>query len=333
MPIKPHICSPFQIAALEVPNRLLQAPMAGISTRAFRLQARRFGVGLTATEMISSYGIHFGNKRTLRMLDLVADEHLVSVQLFGNRPQLMAEAAMTATEAGADVIDINMGCPVRKVTGTGAGVALMADEPLAAAIARLVAEAVEVPVTAKIRSGPYAEVTANSLAPKLADAGVAAICIHPRLGKEGRKGRADHRVTETLVSNLEIPVIASGDIDGPASASELFDRCGCDAVMVGRASLGNPWLFADILTGDEAKRRPLPEVISEMTAFHADLCTEMNQERAARFMRKFYTWYLRPFRPGAALRTGLMKATGFDQAVMLIENAFPELFGDQLPPG
>lgn len=313
------------MGALQLSNRLLQAPMAGISTRAFRLQARRFGARLTATEMISSYGVHYRNARTLEMLGLVAAEHPVSVQLFGSRPDLMAEAAAEAAEHGADIIDINMGCPVRKVTGTGAGVALMTDELLAAKIASAVVEAVPVPVTAKIRSGPHGTVTARSLAPRLQAAGIAALCIHPRLGKEGRKGRADHQVTADLAELLDIPVIASGDIDGPAAAKKLMSQSGCSAVMVGRASLGNPWLFADILADREPRRRPLSQVVDEMALFYADLSVEMGFERSARFMRKFYAWYLKPFRPGAELRAGLMKSSRFEEAAALIEDAFPHL--------
>ena len=313
-----HITEPFNIGAVGLPNRLVQAPMAGVSSRAFRLQARRFGAGLVTTEMISSYGVRYRNPRTLAMLELLEEEHPAAVQLFGARPDVMAEAAKAAEAAGADIIDINMGCPVRKVVKTGAGVALMADEELAAGLTAAVADAVNVPVTVKLRSGAGNEVTAPSLAVRLQEAGAAAVCIHPRLAKQAYKGKADHSVSLELAKNLGVPVIASGDIDSAARAGELLGG-GCAAVMVGRSSLGNPWLFSDLLTGSDPSRRPLDEVLEEMGHFYEDLAAEAGRERAARQMRKFYGWYLKPFSPGGALRDELRRARGFDEAARSIE--------------
>lgn len=311
-----EISEPFAIGGVSLPNRLIQAPMAGVSSRAFRLQARRFGAGLVVTEMVSSYGICYRNQRTLEMIELDAAEHPVAVQLFGSQPEIMAEAARAA--AGADIIDINMGCPARKVVKTGAGVALMDDEGLAVRVASAVVEAAGVPVSAKIRSGPGGSVTAFSLAARLEDAGVAALCLHPRLGKQGKKGKADHSVTAELATRLEIPLIASGDITTAASARYLLSEAGCDAVMVGRASLGNPWLFAAILAGNDTVRMPLPTVLEEMAVFYRDLVAEFGEERAARRMRKFYGWYLKPYKPGAALMAELRRATGFREAERLM---------------
>ena len=309
--------------------------MAGISGRAFRLQARRFGAGLVTTEMVSSYGVHYHNRRTQAMLELMAAEHPVAVQLFGNRPGVMVEVARAAEAAGADIIDINMGCPVRKVVKTGAGVALMEDEELAARVAAAVVEAVNAPVTVKIRSGVKIEVTALPFARRLQEAGVAAICIHPRLAVQGQKGKADHVVTEELAAALTVPVIASGDLFYLEQAAELLRR-GCAAVMIGRASLGNPWIFADFLEGreplrrsldlegTELPRRSLDEVVTEMGRFYADAVDEMGQERAARYMRKFYGWFLKPFKPAAALRDGLRRAGRFEEAEGLIRDSFRE---------
>ncbi len=315
-----HINKPFKIGGVRLPSRLVQAPMAGISGRAFRLQARRFGAGLAFTEMISSFGVNYRNRRTLDLLALTAPEHPVAVQLFGGSPGVMAAAAAVAEAASADIIDINMGCPVRKVIKTGAGVALMADENLAAAIVAAVAAAVAVPVTAKIRSGARSRVTAPSLAPRLAAAGAAAITIHPRPGDAGRRGRADHSVTKEIVEEIDIPVIASGDISGPAAAEELLGA-GCSAVMVGQAALGNPWLFADLLSGRTPHRRPLDEVLGEMGVFYTDLVDELGEDRAGRAMRKFYGWYLKPFRTGAELRNSLRLSRGFEEAATLIREA------------
>lgn len=296
---------PFHIGSVKLENRLVQAPMASISGRAYRLQARRFGVGLTVTEMVSSYGVHYRNRRTAEMLELVAAEHPVAVQLFGSDPQVMAEAAVAAEQAGADLIDINMGCPVRKVVKTGAGVALMRDEPLAAAIVAAVVAAVRVPVSVKLRSGWGSRVTAPSLAARLADAGAAALCIHPRTGAQGWKGRADHELTARLTRELAVPVIASGDVSGPEDVRRLLVDAGAAAVMVGRAALGNPWLYSDLLAGKEPGRRTLEEVLAELLEFARDVENEIGAERAGRYLRKFYGWYLAPLGPSGQLRQAL----------------------------
>lgn len=307
----------FSIGSLQLPNRLVQAPMAGISGTAFRLQARRFGAGLVTTEMISSYGIHYQNRRTRAMLALAEEEHPVALQLFGNDPGVMAEAALAAEASGADIIDINMGCPVRKVVKTGAGVALMGEEELAARLTAAVSAAVSVPVTVKIRSGLKQEIVALEFAKKMVQAGAAAVCIHPRLAVQGQKGWADHAVSAELAASLGVPVIASGDISRPGQASGLIEK-GCAAVMIGRASLGNPWIYQDLLAGVETSRRSAAEVLSELSEFYRDAVIEMGEERAARAMRKFYGWYLRPFRPDASLRDGIRRAGSFVEAMALI---------------
>lgn len=313
---------PLAIGALKVPNRLVQAPMAGVTGNAFRLQARRFGAGLSFTEMISSYGVHYCNRRTMDLLRLRKGEHPVAVQLFGSSPEIMAEAAVAAERAGADVIDINMGCPVRKVVKTGAGVALMANEDLAAEMLAAIVRVVKVPVMAKMRSGISA-VTAPSLAVKLQEAGAAAVSIHPRTGAQGWRGRADHGVSTRLAGELEIPVIASGDISAPAEVSRLLSA-GVAAVMAGRVTLGNPWAFTDLLLGLKPHPRSLAEVLEEMSRFYVDVKEEMGDSRAVRYMRKFYGWYLGPFVPSGELRSALRRAADFQEAVALARRELGE---------
>jgi len=167
-------------------------------------------------------------------------------------------------------------------------------------------------------------VTALDFARRLEQAGAAAVCIHPRFADQGQKGSADHEVSVALAGALDIPVIASGDIAHPARATELLG-CGCAAVMIGRPSLGNPWLFADLLAGDEPHPRPLYEVLAEMKRFFEDAAAEMGRERAARYMRKFYGWYLGPFSPDAALRDSLRRVDGFAAAVDTVRKAYPDL--------
>lgn len=305
---------PFNIGLLRLKNRVLQAPMAGISGRAWRLQSLRYGAGLAFTEMISSYGIHYGNRHTIEMLKLTAGEHPVAVQLFGNQPQIIAEAAIAAEKSGADIIDINMGCPARKVIKTGAGVALMRDERLAVEILSATAKAVSVPVTAKIRSG-FSRVTAYSLARRLQEAGAAAISIHPRTCKQQWRGTADHSITARLAAELDIPVIASGGISRINDAEVLLNEAGAAAVMIGRAALGNPWIFNDFLNGEEPCARPVDEVINEMQLFYRNTVSEMGRQRAVPYMRKFYGWYLSPLGASSALKLRLRQAESFDQAV------------------
>jgi len=309
---------PFRIGSVSLANRLVQAPMASISGRAYRLQARRFGVGLTVTEMISSYGVHFQNRRTAEMLELVPGEHPVAVQLFGNDSQVMAEAAVVAEAAGADIIDINMGCPVRKVMKTGAGAALMADEELAVAIVAAMVAAVRTPVMAKMRSGLTSEVTALSLAQRLAGAGAAAICIHPRSAAQAWRGEPDHAVTDALAQSLEIPVIASGDVAGLEDVRRLL-RGGAAAVMLGRGPLGNPWLYGDLLAGEQPCSRPLDQVLDELLKFAKDAEAEMGPERAGRYLRKFYGWYLSRFKTSGELRHALLQTTSAEEAIALAQ--------------
>ncbi|MHB1390435.1 MAG: tRNA dihydrouridine synthase DusB [Thermoleophilia bacterium] len=316
-PLNRALTRPWRLGDVRLENRLVQAPLAGISGRAFRLQARRFGVGVTVTEMVSSYGVHYRNQRTFEMLQLTAGEHPVAVQLFGNSPEVMAEAAVAAEEAGADIIDINMGCPVRKVVKTGAGVALMRDESLAAGIVAAVAAAVRIPVTVKMRAGFAQQVTAPSLAALVQEAGAAAVCIHPRTGAQGWRGRADHDLTARLAAGLRIPVIASGDISESADADLLLGKTGAAAVMVGRHALGNPWLFLDLLSGTPPCRRPLNQVLAEMELFYHDVTAEMGEARAGRYMRKFYGWYLGLFTPPGELRAALRQAQSFNEAARL----------------
>jgi tRNA-dihydrouridine synthase len=181
--------------------------------------------------------------------------------------------------------------------------------------------AVSVPVTVKIRSG-LKRVTAPALAGKLAAVGAAAVCVHPRLADQGQRGRADHSVTEALVDQLDIPVIASGDVGGPDDAERLLGA-GCAAVMIGRAALGNPWVFEDLLAGVGPYRRSVSEVLAEMARFYCDLEDEITEQRANRAMRKFYGWYLAPFKPGAELRDGLRRIESFAEAEKLIRGTLP----------
>src|SRR5215208_1063296 len=210
------LTSPFRIGEVEIANRVLLAPLAGIGNWFVRLQARRHGAGLAISEMVSSFGLHYRNERTLEeLLRLHPDEHPVSVQLFGQDPDVMRSAAQIAGEAGADLIDINMGCPVRKVCKTGAGAALLADPDLAVRIATAAREGGRIPVTVKLRSGlARGGREGFNLALRLAEeAGVAAIGFHPRAAAIQHRGEPDYALARELVDRMEIPVIISGGLD------------------------------------------------------------------------------------------------------------------------
>lgn len=288
------LAEPFRIGTLELENRVVQAPLAGIANWAFRRQSRRHGAGLAVSEMVASFGLHYGNERTHRMLEVTSDEHPVGIQLFGTDPGVMAESAAAVQAAGADLVDINMGCPVRKVCKTGAGAALLdADGALGARIVRAMTDAVDIPVTVKMRRGlTPATSRPVELAKRFEGAGAAAIVFHPRAAAEEYAGAADHAITAAVVAAVGIPVIASGDITTPQIARRVMEDSGCAAIAVGRAILGDPWLFRSLATGAAHVRPDLPAVVTEIEAFAADLRLVLGDARAAVELRKFIGWYL-----------------------------------------
>ena len=292
--MQPPLTSPFRIRDVEIANRVLLAPLAGIGNWFVRLQARRHGAGLTVSEMVSSFGLHYRNERTLReLLRLHPEEHPVSIQLFGQDPEVMRSAATIVADAGADLIDINMGCPVRKVCKTGAGAALLSDPDLAVRIARAAVEGGGVPVTVKLRSGlvPGGREGFELALRLVEEAGVSAIGFHPRSAASQHKGRPDYELARELGERLEVPMIISGGLDTAESARHAYEASGADAVMIARGSLGNPWIFEQ-LTGRRSADPQRKEVIAEMLWVIDRAEEHLGAERAARYLRKFYPWYL-----------------------------------------
>ena len=239
------------IRDVEIPTRLVLAPMAGVSVQAFRRQGRRFGAGLVCSEMVSCAGIEHRNEKTLGYLRVASDEHPLAIQIFGSEPRTMADAARMVEAAGADLVDINFGCPVRKVTKTGAGATLLDEPARAAAIVEAVANAVDVPVSVKMRRGLRdGSRTCLEVGPQLVDAGAATLTLHPRSAQQMYTGTADHSLTAELVSLVDVPVIASGDVTSRAKAQTVLATTGAAAVMVGRGAQGNPWALREIVDGD-----------------------------------------------------------------------------------
>lgn len=239
-------------------NRFILAPMAGVSEMPFRTIAFELGAALCPTELVSAQGLFRINTRTLRYLRFNETiERPFALQLFGGEPEVMAQAAVIGKQHGAQIIDVNMGCPVKKVTKGGAGSALLTDPPRAGRLVKLIREATGLPVTAKIRSG-WDSTTRNFL--EMADAlganGVAALAVHPRTRAQGYSGKADWSVIEQLERHVgnAFPIIGNGDVKTVADATRMLEQTGCDYVMIGRGALGNPWLFRQLLGGAEPTR-------------------------------------------------------------------------------
>jgi tRNA-dihydrouridine synthase B len=266
--------------------------MAGVSVQAFRRQGRRYGAGLVCSEMVSCAGLQHRNERTLGYLRIATDEHPLAVQIFGAEPETMAEAAQMVEAAGADLVDINFGCPVKKVTKTGAGATLLDDPDRACRIVSAVADAVSVPVSVKMRRGlENGSRTCLEVGPRLVGAGAASLTLHPRSARQMYTGEADHALTAKLVELVDVPVVASGDITSRARAHAVLATTGAAAVMVGRAAQGNPWVLQEIVEEDPAAPTR-EEVVAELMLFMRETVRELGEQRATSFLKKFYGWYL-----------------------------------------
>ncbi len=305
---------PVPIGTATAPNPVFAAPMAGVTDLPFRVLAREQGCGLVYTEMLSDKALIYSHRRTERMLTIAPEEHPIAVQLLGSEPGAMAEAARLVAEAGADIVDINLGCPAPKVVRNGEGSALARDPEKAAALVSAVVRAVDRPVTAKIRKGwSPEEVNAVELARRLEGAGVAAIAVHGRVRTQFYSGQADWGVIGEVKAAVRTPVIGNGDVVGGPSAEAMMDLTGCDAVMIGRAALGNPWVFAQVreflATGREAPG-PSPEERVAMAVRHLQaIVAHKGPVIGLLEMRKHAAWYIHGLRGAARVRSRLMEAT------------------------
>jgi tRNA-dihydrouridine synthase B len=296
----------WQLGGVTIPNRVVLAPLAGIGNWFVRLQAKRYGAGLAVSEMVSSFAIHYGNRRTHDELLTIDPREReggpVAIQLFGHDPEIMRSAAAHVAGIGADIVDLNMGCPVPKVMKTGAGAALVQDPRAAVALARAAREGSGLPVTVKLRAEGV-EVARRLVE----DAGVAGITFHPRTVKVRHKGTPDYDLAARLARELPVPVIVTGGMDGADHVRWVFEHTGCEAVMLARGSLGNPWLFAQVL--GEREDEPEPDEILREWAWVLD-CAEqhLGGERAARYLRKFHPWYVERLGAGRAAQDALQRA-------------------------
>lgn len=286
-------------------RRLLLAPMAGVSDEAFRTLCREQGADLTYTEMVSAKGLSYANEKTRHLLHLAEGEDQVAVQLFGHEPDVMADQARWVEQEMGETLaylDINMGCPARKIVSKGDGSALMKTPDLAAAIVRAVSAAVEHPVTVKFRRGwAEGDETCVEFARRVEDAGAAAVAVHGRYALQLYRGRAEWDAIARVKAAVSIPVVGNGDVKCGADAVALVERTGCDAVMIARAAEGNPWVFAQCkaaLAGEPEPAKPSVEERIAMARRHARLLAEREGRNIVR-MRKHAMWYMTGL-PGAA---------------------------------
>jgi nifR3 family TIM-barrel protein len=310
------LTDPWTLGGVAIPNRVTLAPLAGIGNWFVRLQARRHGAGLVVSEMVSSYGVHYGNERTCtELLRIHPDEHPVAIQLFGSDPDVMASAAEAVAAAGADVIDINMGCPVRKVCKTGAGAALLAEPERAVALARAARDGSGLPVTVKLRSGLRpGDRDGAGLARRLVyDAGVAGLAIHPRHASQQHRGTPDYALAARLIAELPVPVTISGGLQDAVTVRRVFEETGAAAVMLARGSLGNPWLFGRAL-GLREEDPTFEEILEELDWVMDRAEEHLGPERAGRYLRKFYPWYVERLGGGRRLQDALQRADGLPAA-------------------
>jgi tRNA-dihydrouridine synthase B len=303
------------LGGIPISNRVVLAPLAGIGNWFVRLQAKRYGAGLVVSEMVSSFAVHHHNERTCReLLRIHPDEHPIAMQLFGHDPDVMASAAERVAAAGADVIDINMGCPVPKVCKTGAGAALLAEPERAVALARAAARGSGLPVTVKLRTGLRPDDHSGVLTARrlVEEAGVAAICVHPRHASQRHSGRPDYELARGLVQELPVPVLISGGLRDAERAREAYEQTGAAAVQLARGSLGNPWLFEQ-LVGGRSEPPPRQEILDELFWVIDRACEHLGTERATRYLRKFYPWYLERLGAGKSVQDALQRADSLEE--------------------
>ena len=285
----------LRIGTLQLKNQLIMAPMSGITNLPFRRIAKRLGAGLVTTEMISAMGLAMRQEKTFRYLKSDPEERPLSVQIFGSDPRVMAEAARRVVDAGADLVDINMGCPARKVLKTGAGGALLRSPDKVRDVVSSVRRVCTVPVTAKIRAGwSPDQPAACDVARAVEDCGADAITIHPRFVTQRFSGNADWEIISQIKSRVRIPVIGNGDVSSPSRALDMMQQTGCDGVMIGRAALGNPWIFRQILNLESGRDIGSPTVFErrEIILEHFRLLIDhMGEQRATRVMRGLLLWY------------------------------------------
>ena len=315
----------MKIGNVNIENKVFLAPMAGVTDLPFRLLCREMGCGLLYTEMVSAKAILYNNKNTDALLRVTEAENPIAVQLFGSDPQIMADMAKRLEERPFDVIDVNMGCPVPKIVNNGDGSALMKNPELAGKVIKAVVDAVDIPVTVKIRKGFNDElINAPEMAQVAQENGAAAIAVHGRTREQYYSGTADWSIIRKVKEAVDIPVIGNGDITCAKDVLRMQEETGCDGFMIGRRAKGNPWIFKEILhffeTGEEMPRPSLEEVVAMMLR-HGQMMIDFKGEYiGVREMRKHVAWYTFGFPGAAKLREKVNHTETYEDLEELLQN-------------
>ena len=312
----------FTIGSLKIPHRLLMAPMCGMTLKPFRRIVKDYGAGLVATQMVNAKALRMGDQKTLRLLDYDESERPITFQLFGNDADDLAEGARIAQDLGPDLIDLNMGCPAKKIVSGGGGSALLREPDLAKQILKKMRAVLKIPFTVKMRSGWDKEYDEAIHIAKIAqDSGVDAITLHARTNEQGYKGSANWKLIKAFRENLSIPVIGNGDVSNKEGIHRMLKETGCDAVMVGRAAISAPWIFKSYLT--ESDYQPTIEEKRKTILRQYELFFDFfGLDHGIRQMRKFLCTYTKGIRDGAAFRNRIVSLNEW----FPLRNAINEFF-------
>lgn len=317
----------MKIGTVEIKNNIFLAPMAGITDITFRRICRSWGAGMTYTEMVSAKGLYYNDKKTAELLARDVEETPSAAQIFGSEPDIIEAAAQKALSYGADILDINMGCPAPKIVNNGDGSTLMKKPELAQEIVRAAVRGSKgTPVTVKIRSGwDEDNINAVDFAKRMQESGAAAVAVHPRTRMMFYSGRADWDIIKEIKSKLDIPVIGSGDIFSAEDAVNMLEQTGCDAVMVGRGAQGNPFIFrqiSELIETGGVKFHPSGRDRLDAALYHARmLCRDKGEARGIKEARKHLAWYIKGVPGAGELRTRIFEAQSLAQVEKIILEA------------